>query len=683
LIARKQSEKAPIHSLLENRQWKPAISASNTITINDQQTISEGLMTSTTPQGFSIELALQQAIDHHQGGRLQEAEQLYRAVLQAQPTHPDANHNLGVLAGQIGRHQAGLPYLKTALESNPLHTQYLLSYANALSAIGQVREAHDALQSGVQHGIQSAELYSNLGNILRQFGQLNDAVQSFSRALELKPEYAIAHFNLGCTLQDLGQLNEAAACFREAIAFHPHFTEAHNNLGVTLRDLGQLEAATASFRDALEFAPEYIDGHYNLGNALRDLGKLEDAVVSYRLCLQINPIMTEAHGNLSNVLRDLGRLDEAALAYESAIAVKADLVDSHYELSALKTYRAGDPHVAIMEQQLGRVADMPMDTRIHYWFALGKMREDLGRYDESFAAYQEANRLRHALLPVDEAADEALLQRMLAVFSAEFFASRAQSALFGENGKAPIFIVGMPRSGTSLLEQILASYPGVYGAGELSDLSEVVTAAMPNADFKHFPEAAAGLSAHDLQRMGEQYMARIWRHAPDAARVTDKMPANFFYIGMIRLMLPNAKIIHAMRDPMDSCFSCYARLFKQGSLNFAYDLQTLGHYYMRYSKMMRHWRQVLPADTVLDLRYEDLVTDTETQARRLLEYLGLPWDDRCLAFHQNRRIVTTASAAQVRKPIYQTSLARWERYREHLGPLFELVKEEHNTYKNL
>jgi hypothetical protein len=233
----------------------------------------------------------------------------------------------------------------------------------------------------------------------------------------------------------------------------------------------------------------------------------------------------------------------------------------------------------------------------------------------------------------------------------------------------------MPRSGTSLLEQILATCPGVYGAGELSELSEVVASAMPGADFRYFPEAVGAMKAQELQRMGEQYLERIWRHAPDAVRITDKMPANYFYVGMIHLMLPGAKIIHAMRDPMDSCFSCYSRLFNESNLSFAYDLGTLGRYYARYITLMRHWQAVLPANTILDMRYEDMVADTETQARRLLAYLGLPWDDRCLAFHQNKRRVITASAAQVRKPIYQTSLARWKRYSEHLAPLLELVKD--------
>jgi hypothetical protein len=313
---------------------------------------------------------------------------------------------------------------------------------------------------------------------------------------------------------------------------------------------------------------------------------------------------------------------------------------------------------------------MPVNARIRYWFALGKAREDTGRYDEAFAAYAEGNRLQHASQPCDEARTDEMLERVMAVFDREFFAARQDAE---GCDKAPIFIVGMPRSGTTLLEQILSSHQGVYGAGELMDLNEVILGAPGRAE-RRFPDFVPNLTADDFRHMGASYAERVWKLAPQAQHITDKMPANFFYIGMIRLMLPNAKIIHAMRDPMDSCFSNYARLFND-TMEFAYDLGTLGRYYVRYMKLMRHWHEVLPQDAILDLRYEDMVKDTEGQARRILDHLGLPWDDRCLAFHQNKRHVKTASVAQVRKPIYNTSVARWRHFEKHLQPLLDIVQD--------
>ena len=268
----------------------------------------------------------------------------------------------------------------------------------------------------------------------------------------------------------------------------------------------------------------------------------------------------------------------------------------------------------------------------------------------------------------------ALVQRLQSVFSEAFFANRAKPP---HADKAPIFIVGMPRSGTSLIEQILSTYPGVYGAGELTELDNVVHSVGKSLGEREasYPDIIVNLSADELRRLGQIYIDRVWRYAPQAERITDKMPANFLHIGMIHLMLPQARIIHAMRDPMDSCFSCYSRLFAGNNLDFAYRLDTVGRYYVRYIQMMRHWQQVLPSDTVLDVRYEDMVTDTEGQARRLLAYLGLPWDERCLAFHQNQRVVRTASVAQVRKPIYRSSVARWKHFEAHLAPLLEIVKD--------
>jgi tetratricopeptide (TPR) repeat protein len=587
--------------------------------------------------------------------------------------YPDSGFSWKVLSVSLQMQGKDSLYaLQKTTELLPDDAEAHANLGNAFRDLGRLDEAVARYRQALVLKPDFAETQNNLGNALRDLGQLDDAIASFRLALGIKPDYAEAHYNLGNILLDLGQLDDALASYRRAVALKPDFAEAHNNLGIALQDLGQLDDALASFCRVLEINPDYADAHYNLGNIFNDKCRYDEAETHYRRALTLRPKHAETHNNLGNALRDQGRLDEACLSFETAISIKPDFIESHYSLSALKTYSDCDPHLDMLEQQLPHLAALPPETRIRYWFTLGKVREDLGRYDESFIAYHEGNRLQHAQLATDEAAEDAMLERMMSVFSAEFFAERPQPP---HSGKSPIFIVGMPRSGTSLLEQILSTYPGVHGAGELSDMSKVVTAAMPEAAFKHFPDAVAGLFTEDFRRMGEQYTEQIWRHAPTALHITDKMPSNFFYLGMIHLMLPNAKIIHAMRDPMDSCFSCYSRLFLNNNLSYAYDLDALGRYYVRYIKLMRHWHSVLPSNTILDLRYEELVADTEGQARRLLEYLELPWDSRCLDYHQNKRLVKTASVAQVRKPIYHTSLARWKRYEHHLDPLFDLVKD--------
>jgi tetratricopeptide (TPR) repeat protein len=372
-------------------------------------------------------------------------------------------------------------------------------------------------------------------------------------------------------------------------------------------------------------------------------------------------------------LYDKRQLDEAARSLEAALDINPDIIDAHYSLAQIKTYREADPYLAMLEHQRGRLERFPIEMRIRYWFALAKIREDIGCYDDSFAAYQEGNRLQQTLLAPNETAIDELVDRIISVFSQEFFDAH-RPTITANSVKLPVFIVGMPRSGTSLLEQILASSQGLHGAGELTDLGQVI-AGMPGLASAEFPEVALFTPTGDFEQLGQQYIERLWRHAPEAKCITDKMPANFLYIGMIRLMLPHAKIIHAMRDPMDSCFSCYTRLFLQGKVSFSYNLEALGKYYARYVKLMKHWHAVLPAGAILDVRYEDVVNDTEGQARRMLAYLELPWDDRCLAFHHNKRRVETVSFAQVRHPIYSTSVARWERFAQHLVPLWNLVKD--------
>ena len=366
----------------------------------------------------------------------------------------------------------------------------------------------------------------------------------------------------------------------------------------------------------------------------------------------------EAQNNLGAVYSAAGRLDEAIACFEAAIRGRPDFVSAHYNLSSLKTYAPNDPHLTTLESMTSNPPEPDSETGIRYYFALGKAREDIGQYDRAFAAYVEGNRKQHLLVPQNEEEADKRVERIMALFDARFFAERQQA---NADERTPIFVLGMPRSGTTLIEQIISSHPAVHGAGELGDLNKVITNAPGAAAGRPFTDPIPALSAHDIEVLGGEYLSRVWRHAPNSRYITDKMPANFFYIGMIYLMFPHARIIHSMRDPMDSCFSCYAKLFND-TMAFAYDMETVGRFYVRYIRLMQHWHEVLPAGTVLDVSYEDVVEDTETQTRGMLDYIGLPWDDACLEFYKSEREVKTASVAQVRQPIYKTSLARWERF---------------------
>jgi tetratricopeptide (TPR) repeat protein len=555
-----------------------------------------------------------------------------------------------------------------ALKPDHLEAHYLLG--NALGAQGQLVEAADSFKQALAIKPDFIEAHARLGHTLMAIHQPLAAEAHFLQVLAARPDDANTHNSLGIVYREQTRLTEAEACYRRALAIKPDYAEAHNNLGNALRDQGRRGEAESSYRQALAIHDRYAEPHFNLGNILRDQQRLDEAEDSYRRALAIKPGYLMALNNLGLCLKKQGRVEEACACFEAAIAIKPDFLQAHCNLAPFRTHAADDPHLRTLEGQQHQLPGLPLAGRVNYWFALGKMREDAGRHDDAFAAYAEGDRLQRTRFPYDEAREASLVARLQSGFHAGLFAHPLPSVV---GDRTPIFIVGMPRSGTSLIEQILASHPGIHGAGELTDLHDVVHALDTPA--ASYPEVAAMLSAEAMQRLGEAYMERAWRHAPQATHVTDKLPANFLHVGMIHRMLPHAKIIHAMRDPMDSCFSCYARLFEGGNLDFSYDLGSVGRYYVRYIELMRHWHRVLPPGTVLDLRYEDMVADTEGQARRLLDYLGLPWDPGCLDFHRNPRVVRTASIAQVRKPIYQSSVARWEHFEVHLAPLLEIVRD--------
>ena len=379
--------------------------------------------------------------------------------------------------------------------------------------------------------------------------------------------------------------------------------------------------------------------------------------------------MAEAHCNLGIVLKDLGHLDEARRQITKAIELAPRKAVFHFNLTDTKRMTAADPSLTAIEGLAREIDTLPADEQMHLHFALGKAYDDIGERDRSFSHLLAGNALKRRQAGYDEAGTLALFKRIQAVFIPELVKDKGA---VGKAGKDPIFILGMPRSGTTLVEQILASHRQVFGAGEL-DLFEQATADLVGKGA--FPEAVERLSAEDLEHLGRHYLAGLQAKAQGATRITDKMPRNFLFCGLIHLALPDARIIHTRRDPIDTCLSCFSKLFSRGH-PYAYDLAELGRYYRGYEALMEHWRQVLPEGTLLEVRYEDVVADLEGQARRMLAFCGLEWDDACLAFHRTERPIRTASAVQVRQPIYQTSVGRWRPDADLLKPLTDELRPQ-------
>jgi tetratricopeptide (TPR) repeat protein len=504
-----------------------------------------------------------------------------------------------------------------------------------------------------------------------QQGDYLSAENDFRESLNNLPDRVSTMTNLASTLIKLNKLDEAKELCLKAISIDEDSAESWLNLGLIEKEKSNYTGALEKLKKAVDINPNYAEAHNNMGLVLKEQTNYTDAAEEFGCAIKINPDFADAHSNLGSLLVVLGKMDEA----EKSLIRGVELAPGNAKIlaAALLYYPQllDDPRFDQLDSVYGKREALMLEDKIGLNFAVGKSRESAGQYDGAFSAYEEGNRLCYQAHPFDEAKDESRLERVCNLFTKDFFskyASMAESLSDVQDERIPIFIVGMPRSGTTLIEQILSSHQRLFGAGELLTMGELAGKADSHLNLANNESA---LSA--LRGVGQEYLDHVWKMAPDARYITDKMPSNCNYLGLIHLMLPQAKIIHAMRDPMDICFSCYALHFNNGH-EYSYNLETLGRRFLRYRKLMAHWHNVLPPGRILDVRYEDVVADTENEARRILKYLGLPWDPACLDFHNNTRTVRTASVTQVRKPIYKSSMARWKRFEGHLLPLIKILK---------
>ena len=502
------------------------------------------------------------------------------------------------------------------------------------------------------------------GVVHHQGGRPQEAAACFRKVLSQKPDHADALLLLGILAYQAGDAAQARDMIGRAIALRPDNATYHYNLALALGALGQRTEAVAAYYRALQLKPAYPEAHNNLGIILHEDGRLLEAADHYRAAVSLKPDFAAAHLHLGHVLNHLGRLDEALAAYREALKLQPHNTEAYRFLVWHRRYTERDADVEAMEN-LWSSPQLDSAQRMHLAFALGKVCEDLGEFDRAFKYFSEGNRLKRASFRYDLARDAQDSAQLAEAMSADFFAARSD---WGSTDTTPIVIVGMPRSGTTLVEQILASHPEVAGGGELSDLKQIIVADLRTRQLHSLINGITTLDAGSAARLGNDYVARLRRHAEaNVAHVTDKMPGNFLFVGLLRIVLPRARVIHCRRDPLDTCWSIYKHLFT-GHQPFAYDLEELGRFYRLYQRLMAHWASVLPG-YVLEFDYESLVRDQEGATRQLLDFCGLPWDDGCLDFHRTARGVRTASLAQVRKPVYKSSIGAWRRYADHLGPL--------------
>jgi tetratricopeptide (TPR) repeat protein len=508
-------------------------------------------------------------------------------------------------------------------------------------------------------------------------GRIEAAVGRLQQAVAVMPANAQAHLLLARLLQGLNRLTEAMQHYEKVIVLQPGNTEARNNLADIFQVVGRHEAAIPLYEKVLAINPDDVDAHCSLGNALMAVNRNDEAIAQYGKALQLDPLKVAAHSNTGIALQALGRMEEAEAAYLRATRIAPRDVATHLKLAHLRRFKEGDLRLPALEKLADEISALDPENQIALNFSLGKAYADLGQPERSFRHLREGNFARRRQLAYDEKAVLGVFERVRTAFSRGLIDQRAGG---GDLSSAPVFVVGMPRSGTTLVEQILASHSRIHGAGEIETFRETVAGLKRRkTPSLAFPEMVTALSPDDFRDLGSDYVQRLWRlHAPTtdrADRIVNKMPMNFFLIGLIHLALPNARIIHTRRDPIDTCFSCYSLMFS-GNQPFSYDLAELGRYYRGYEALMQHWREVLPPGVMIEIEYEKLVDDIEGNARSLIEHCGMAWEDACVAFHKTRRTVATASAVQVRAPVYRTSVGRWRPYEKFLQPLIEALQVE-------
>ena len=529
----------------------------------------------------------------------------------------------------------------------------------SLYSNGQFHEAVDKIKALNESYPKEPLLFNLIGACYKELGQLEGAAKMFEVAVSIKPKYAEAHYNLGVIHQALGRLDAAVINYSKAIVITPNYPDAHNNLGTSLYELGRLQDSIKSLEWAVAYKYDFSEAHNNLGRSLNAFGRVEAAIKSFKNAVLYKPGYAKAYFNLALSFKDIGDKPSFIKNIEKALDIKPEWGAAHYHLSQASKCKKNDPKIAEIHSLLNR-ENLDLTDRINFNFALAKSYEDMGNHNEQFKHLDEGNRLRKNELNYSIDRDLELFSRIKEAFNP--LPSVISKASPKTKSLRPIFIVGMPRSGTSLVHQILDSHKKVYGAGELNNLNKSIFPFIKENRNKD----KSGFSVEDMLSIHEQYSNSLISLNVDENIIVDKMPLNFRYIGFILMAFPKAKIIHMKRDPIATCWSIYKSFFNGNSYSF--NQEDLAKYYGFYKDLMGFWNKLFP-NQIYDVCYEDLTTDQEHETRNLLKYCELEWDENCLNFHKNKTAVKTTSSMQVRQKMYQGSSEAWKEYEAYLQPI--------------
>ena len=653
---------------------------------------------------------LERAMFLHQSGAFGAAAKEYRRALKRAPERADILHLTGLAAHQSGRNLDAVKLIRRAIKRAPREVSYRVNQGIVLNALGRWLEAEKACRAALKLQPGHSEAYNNLGRALVGLGQGDAAARAYKAAIDADAANAAAHNNLGLLHMQKGGAAEAAECFRSAIEINPKFTLALTNLATASMSAGRLDEAEQACRQALAAQPALIPalhslgtvkaargerpaaealfervlaldpGHelarINLGSVKSAEGKYAEAEADFRIVLNVAPDNAEAHLNLGFCLADQGHLDEALQCFRRTVALEPRKIEAYYALATSSQPKFNDTDRANIEA-LSRAKGLTMDQQVKLQFVLSSIALGDGDRPLGFHYCRQGNEIRKIMLggegqAFDGADHAARLQAMAQTFSRQFIEARAD---WGEPDAGLIFIIGMPRSGTTLAERIIAAHPGVQSLGERDDIPRLISqAANIGGEGAGFLDAVSKLSRDQITDLARIHLSAISELAPAGVMSANKMPFNFINLGFIALLFPNARIIHCHRDPRDVGLSCYLTNFVQPH-PWSCDLGHIGRYSKAHDGLMEHWRSVLPME-IFDWNYETVVSDTETETRRLIDYLGLEWDPVCLDFHASQGAVQSASKWQVRRPVTSASVGRWREFARELSPLFDALDLE-------
>ena len=642
---------------------------------------------------LALQAKFAQGIALHQQGKLAEAERIYGEVLHQQPNHFDALHLLGLIAAQTRRTERAVELIKRAIGLNAkvaaahcnlgntltdlkrpadalasydraitLKPDYAEAYYNRGLALQDLKRPEDALASydkAIALKPDFAEAYSNRGNALIDLKRPEEALVSCDTAIALKPDFAETHNNRGNALTYLKRPTDALASYDKAIALKPDLAEAYCNRGNALLDLKHAADALASYDKAIALKPEYAEAYSNRGRALQNLKRPEDALASYDRAIALKPDFAEVYSNRGIALTEKGDVTAAIESYNRALHIKPDYAEYYLNYSIVTKFKQDNPIIPKMKKLIC-AEDLSEKDLMHLSFALAKAEDDLGNNELFINHLIQGNAIRKKLLAYDIARDEQLFASIKQFFDSD--AANKQADFVPNCSTTPIFILGMPRSGTTLVEQIVSSHSNVFGAGELDFLNQAIIN-----------------SRWQVEKDREQVFSRVRSfynlkisEVSAASIITDKMPLNFRWIGFIRNALPDAKIVHVQRNPAAVCWSNLKTYFPSEEMGFTFDSQDVAKYYRLYKNLMDFWQRKYP-QKIYNLNYERLTEDQEEETRKLLDYLELEWEDNVLEFYKNERSVSTASNLQVRQKMYKGSSLEWEKYKQWLQPMLEML----------